>query len=351
MPRTRLAHACAAALALATSSCQPPEPPPPPRAYLLTRNAVDPAKPCLIAKLAVVPVKLIYNIVFVPVEVDGTGTVGVLDTGSDSTLLTPGLVAAAKLKPLPNQPRIRMRGLAGGYDVQAVLAATIQVGALRVTQFNPPYVVDFDGSRAEKVGALIGQNLIDGLDWDIDFVHGKMTSFKTRNCHDIDPLWDTKSTGLPLTRGTNSKFSALANGLGLVEGVTIPVEFDGGSLNAIFDTGSVTSYLTREAAHRAGITNTQLDRDPIVEIHAINGRKKKVRRHRVTEFVVGEELVRDFPVDVAEYFNRDDNFDMILGMDWIATHHIWLSFTTDSLYIDSGEKKPSEWRPAPKLPD
>jgi Aspartyl protease len=348
----RAISAIALALMLSASACQPQpsDPPVPDRSYLLHRNAVDPTKPCRIAKFATVPLKLYHNIAFVPVKVNDVFTYGILDTGSDGTLLTPAMVTAAKIALEPKLHPLHAYGMAGGFSMQLALADSFQIGELKLTHPNPSGVVDFVNSNHEKVGALIGSNLIGAFDWDIDFAFGRMTSFETQNCHDIDPLWDTKSTGVPLTRGTNRKFTALANLLGLNANVTIPVEFDGGSLTAIFDTGSVHSYLTREGAHKAGITNAQLDHDPIVVLTAINGKTRKVRRHTVSEFVVGEDLQRNFPVDVAEYFNRNDEFDMILGMDWIASHHIWLSYTTDSLYIDSGEKKPPEWGPTPKVP-
>jgi len=348
----RAINAIAVALMLSASACQPqpPEPLVPDRSYLLRRNAVDPTKPCLIAKFTVVPLKLFHNIAFVPVKVNDVFTYGILDTGSDGTLVTPAMVKAAKIAPDPKQRPYRAYGMAGGFSMQVVLADSFQIGGLKLTHPNPSGAVDFVNSNNEKVDALIGSNLIGAFDWDIDFTSGQMTSYETQNCHDIDPLWETKSTGVPLTRGTDRKFTALANLLGLNANVTLPVKFDGGSLTAVFDTGTGQSYLTREGAHKAGITNAQLDRDPIVVLTAINGKTRKVRRHTVSEFVVGEDLQRNFPVEVAEYFNRNDQYDIILGMDWIARHHIWLSYTTDSLYIDSGEKKPSEWRPTPKTP-
>ena len=30
---------------------------------------------------------------------------------------------------------------------------------------------------------------------------------------------------------------------------------------------------------------------------------------------------------------------MILGMDYLGSHHLWLSLTTNALYIDSGESR------------
>ena len=338
-------------VAFAVAGCQPPNPPVADRSYLLLRNEVDPKKPCKVAKFATIPVKVIHDTVLVPVRVNGTFTVGILDTGSEDTVLTPAMVAAAKLTVDPKQKPRRYYGVAGGFNISMVQANTIQIGALKLEPPWPSYVFDFADSNKEKIGALIGMNAIDHLDWDIDFVHGRMTSFETQNCHDIDPLWDTKSTGLPMTRGTNKQFSTIANMLALSANVTIPVAFDGGIVTAIFDTGARRTYMTREGAHKAGITNAQLDSDPLTEVSAINGKKQQARRHNVPEMVVGEDVVRDFSVNVAESRNRDNEFDMILGMDWIAKHRIWLSFSTDSLYVDSGEKKPPNWLPAPKIPE
>jgi predicted aspartyl protease len=321
----------------------------PDRSYLARRNAVDPTKPCLISKFATVPVKVIYGTAYVPVKVNGVTTVGILDTGSEDTVLSTAIVAAAKLTIDPKQRPRRYYGVAGSFSISVVQANTMQIGELELRPPFPSYVFDFIGSSTDKIGTIIGMNSIDHLDWDLDFVHEKMTSFRTMNCQDIDPLWDTKSTGLPLTRGTNPHFSDIANLLAISANFTIPVAFDGGIVEAMFDTGARQSFMTREGAHKAGITNAELDADPIAEIRAINGKKRKVRLHRVAEMVVGEDIVHDFPLNVAEYLNRDNDFDMILGMDWIAKHRIWLSFTTDSVYVDSGEKKPPNWAPTPKL--
>jgi predicted aspartyl protease len=348
LPDVRLPQLLLALLAVTLAACEPPEPLVPDRSYLYRRNAVDASKPCLIAKFAGVPVKLVRNSAFVPVKVNSTLTYGMIDTGSDMSMLSPDLAAAANLHADPHQPRRRGYGLAGGFDLVYVQPDKIQIGGLIRYHPTPANIVNFAG-HGSNVGALIGSNLLDGFDWDIDFPHDRMTAVRTSNCHDIDPPWDTKSSELPLTRGTNRQITEIASMLGLAVNVTLPVEFDGGSLKAVFDTGARMSYLTREGAHKAGITNTQLDHDPTINIGAINGKIIKARLHRVNEFVVGQDLQKDFPVAVAEHLNRDDEFDMILGMDWIARHHVWLSYTTDSLYVDSGEKKPLLWKPAPKL--
>ena len=143
MIHRRANSAIAVALMLSASACQPkpPEPPVPDRSYLLRRNAVDPTKPCLIAKFAVVPLKLFHNIAFVPVKVNDVFTYGILDTGSDGTLLTPAMVKAAKIAPDPKQRPYRAYGMAGGFSMQVVLADSFQIGGLKLTHPNPSGVV------------------------------------------------------------------------------------------------------------------------------------------------------------------------------------------------------------------
>jgi predicted aspartyl protease len=340
-------------LLLGLASCEMPRPTPPPRdrAYLLMRNGVDPKKPCLISRFARVQLKVRYNVAYVPVILNGHNTVGRLDTGSEVTMLTPAAIAAAGLQVDPKLPKTEMLGVAGAYSVGAVRADTLQIGQLKMTRPAPLLVQDFIGSNKEKIGALIGTDMIDGFDWDLDFAHEQMTAYRTQNCHDIDPLWPTKSTGVAITRGLDPKIIPLAGNLALPLNVTLAVEFDAGTLTAVLDTGATHSFLTRMGARKAGITAAELDRDPEEVASAIDGSKIKVRRHRVAEFVVGQDLEHDFPLEVAEGFDRRQQFDMILGMDWIAKHHLWISYTTDSLYIDSGELKPASWRPAPQVPE
>ena len=52
-------------------------------------------------------------------------------------------------------------------------------------------------------------------------------------------------------------------------------------------------------------------------------------------------VLHDVPIDVTRHFDRRDTWPMLLGMDYIEHHHLWLSYSTNALYIDSGEKKPA----------
>ena len=60
--------------------------------------------------------------------------------------------------------------------------------------------------------------------------------------------------------------------------------------------------------------------------------------HRFANMAIGEEELHDFPMLVAPDFNRLDPA-MILGMDYLGSHHLWLSLTNNAFYIDSGESR------------
>jgi hypothetical protein len=104
-----------AALTLALSACESTDSlsPMPSRRYVFIRNGVDASKPCLIAKLAEVPVRIIHGTALVPVVVNGVGTVGVLDTGAEMTIMTPAMAAAAKITIDPKQHLRHAEGIAG----------------------------------------------------------------------------------------------------------------------------------------------------------------------------------------------------------------------------------------------
>jgi predicted aspartyl protease len=310
---------------------------------LQIRNGTDPKKPCEIARFGAIDVTLVHNSALVPVMVNGVETAGLLDTGAEDTLITPALAAAAKVTVLPDRPTARLYGIGGGFKVTPLSPQTLQVGQLRATHPKGVFGSTFLGHSGKDLGVLVGASFVDGFDWDLDFPHGKMTAYRTANCHDIDPPWTTKSTGLPITRGTDTRIVLIASLLALRVNITIPVVFDTDTLRAVFDTGAQQSYLTLDGAHKAGLTNRELALDPEKSLVSADGTRVMVRIHKIKEFIVGEQLERDFPMLVAESFDRRQKYDMILGMDWIADHHIWLSYTTDSLYIDSGESKPAGW--------
>jgi hypothetical protein len=47
--------------------------------------------------------------------------------------------------------------------------------------------------------------------------------------------------------------------------------------------------------------------------------------------------MRDFKIDIDESRATNIGIDMIVGMDYMATHHLWLTLATNAMFIGSGE--------------
>jgi predicted aspartyl protease len=317
------------------------------QAYLAERAArVDTSKPCYMDPFAASPIRVINHRILLPVMVNGVQTIGILDTGAAATLITPELAQAAKVE---MSPRVeRFVGVAGSFSTQLAIAKKLQVGTSVSLLPRVVHVFPFGGSKGTIVGAQIGLDALAGLDYDLDLPHETMRPYRTSNCAIIDPPWRNTYTGVVMSRGFNGRgggavmFSSA--GLLSVGEINIPVTFPHSDVNAAFDTGSTKSFMSHEAALDAGVTRAQLAADATVVSTAIDSRHRSVIVHKFPDLAIGEEELRDMPITVGRYFNRDDP-DMLLGMDYIDKHHFWLSFTTNALYIDSGEPR----KPTPPL--
>jgi len=342
---SRLARA--ATLAALLSGCEMPAEPSVRRAYVQERAPyVDHSQPCYLHPFDEVDIKVIDGSAFIPVEVNGVETIGYIDTGASNSLITPELAAAAKLT--PGDAR-QFRGVAGSFSIRNSSATRIVVGSILFKNVFGVGIYDFPGSNGAKLGINIGADLLDGLDYDIDFVHEKLRPYSTQNCLTVEPPWPTTSTGVVLTRGGKTSIGTDTASIDFDHKsswrhITIPVAFPGGVLDALFDTGSSHSLLSYAGAGAIGISSGDLAHDPDHSLYGMSGKSETVKIHHFPDIAIGEDEYRDFPINVQAHFDRRDT-PMILGMDYIGKHHFWLSYTTNALYIDSGEKR----QPTPPL--
>jgi predicted aspartyl protease len=307
------------------------------QAYLANRLPfIDTTQPCLVDAFPPMPVTVAYGRAFVPAWVNGIETVGVLDTGASDSLITPELAAAARAEPIKGTHRLR--GVTGSFTSKSVSVRKIAVGSIAFIGARELLVLPFGGSDGAKIGVQVGMDLLDHFDYDMDFPHQTLQPFRTSNCLAIDPIWPDTTTGLALTSTVENLRINSLHQFSFSREVTIPVSFPGGIIEAFFDTGSSKSLLSHAAARRAGVTNAQLDADPVHSITGINGAKRDVYMHTFPDIAIGEDELHNTTIAVTQHFDRRDD-DMILGMDYIATHHLWLSLTTNALYIDSGERR------------
>jgi len=307
---------------------------------LLHDRNLDPSATCVIRPYPKFPGALAGSALYVPVTINGVESAGVFDTGAEFSLVTPELATAAKLTSTGRTEF--MRGVTGSFKVQAATAHTVGVGSARLTGNVPVQIWKFPRSKGTVLGMQIGLDFIEQFDWDIDLPHKTLRPYDISRCGTIEPPWRTSSSGIPLT----SAFAAYHRKgwpIGPSQ-VTVPVIFPGGTLDAVVDTGAMKTMLSYQAARDVGVTGAQLKTDPTHTVVGLSGDKLGYYIHKFPDIAIGEDELHDMRMAVAPGFDRRDD-PMILGMDYIGSHHIWLSFATGGLYIDSGSPR----RPGPPL--
>ena len=205
-----------------------------------------------------------------------------IDTGAAVSVITPELARAARLTPVAARAGA-FRSLTATSAPPVATAQHVQFGSLAVGGAIPLRVLSFSDSRGVLLGALIGQDLLDGYDYDFDLPHARLVPYRTANCAAIDVPWPDTYTTVALTRGAANGYDpsvvAFATMAGLRLAASVPVELDGYTVDALFDTGAVGSLLSRAGARAAGVTGAQIAADPIFTGIGLDGGTIILRRH------------------------------------------------------------------------
>jgi len=258
----------------------------------------------------------------IEVAINGKSVRMLLDTGAQGSSVTPETVIALGL------PRDRDRRTVimtiGGQEVSqnAILdklsVATIDRSNLSIA------VMALDGSLKESAAGIIGADLLNAFDLVLDIPQHTLTLYRPAGCTPTRPPWDGQYETISATVSSRGQF-------------LFPVELNGHSVTALFDTGSRGETVSRATANSIGITDTQLDNDPSSTGTSGGLRKYATRRHRFDTFKVGADTFHGIPLDVVDFHQA--GVDMMIGIDYMHWRRFFLSYSTGLLFI---QKEPEE---------
>ena len=172
---------------------------------------------------------------------------------------------------------------------------------------------------AEPSPGSSGADYLSVFDLDLDLPAGKLTLYDTSGCTREPIPWGPAHSLLSLERPR--PFVILA-----------PVQIGGQTLHAQLDTGASVSFVSWKGAARLGITPAMLAEDPDLIARGI-GRQAVAMRSRSFD------LVRLGPAEyrhIRLLFGSPSGgfpFEMLLGMDLLRSHRIFISYATGRLLI------------------
>jgi predicted aspartyl protease len=269
-----------------------------------------------------VPVAMAEGRAVVTAALNGQNVRLLLDTGGSRSLLTLAEVQRLGLPP-DEWVGTTLRGAGNELETrQDAIAHSIALGglALRPRGTAPRLSLPVTAQPLDQtgdVGGLLGADLLSLYDLDLDFPTGRLTLYRVTGCSGRFIPW---SEPFDSVAGRQLPFNRLL----------IPVQIDGHDLDAQLDTGATVSVINARGLHRLALTPEALAGDPVAEGSAVGG-KIEARLHRFRELRVGAALLENPIIHVVAL--PRPAVDMLLGMDFLAPRHVWISYATSQLFI------------------
>jgi len=275
---------------------------------------------------------LTYNhALLTPAFLNEHPTTMMLDTGAGVTIIT--RQAAERLDLTLQSTGGTIEGIGGEQALYFLTAKTFRIGQLHGAQL---YL------GASKIGLDPHGNVIDGVfgsdflsnyDVDFDLPEQKVRLFKVvAGCNGPAANLDEPLYYAPLASPPESHDKRPHVGV-LIDGVR---------LDAVVDSGAQHTSIFRNSARRLGLRLEDLTADPHDHALGVGPKVRDEIRHIMAPIQIGEITISHLPVSIIDQRSGGDT-DMLLGLDFFARVHVWLSFHSHTMIMQYPAK------PSPQL--
>jgi hypothetical protein len=280
---------------------------------------------CRVTVQTTVPIDLANGHLIVGVQVNGTPTTFILDTGAERTLMGEDVVRQLGVA-RDNWVASTVLGIGGYEERPNALPRSLQLGGVflrRHTLIGDNSVtvgpLPITAVHGRPIAGLLGRDFISAFDLDIDLPARQLTLYDVSGCSTGFLPWHATYASIPASTPVGAA-------------LVIPVSIDGSPLRALIDTGASSSLIAAPGMARLGLTPALLANDPGGNGSGIGPAPILMRRHRFKTLSVGPDTTLNptlwvSPVRVVPIV------DMLLGADWLSTRRMWLSFTTKQVFI------------------
>lgn len=274
---------------------------------------------CGTARIAETVVATLRNAPLVTLIANGTPVTLLLDTGSQSTVLTPAVARRIGAQVPRVEFQRELSALRGSLQSSEVELRSFTMGGValpwrrvRVASVNIPNI--FSG----PLDGVLGVDVLGSFDIDLDLPHHRMVFYQKQSCPRAAPAW-------------TEPYATIAAGRSLGDHLFFPVQLNHRRIYALFDTGAQVSVLSTRAALALGITEAALARDRPTMTRDAAAQRLSARIHRFSQLEIAGEVVRDPEFIVTDINLRDA--DLVLGIDFLGPRRIWLSYGSQQIFL------------------
>jgi hypothetical protein len=280
---------------------------------------------CQVHALVTVPLQLSGGHVVLTVAVNDTEAAFIMDTGAERTLMSEEAVHRLGLE-RDGWVASTIRGLGGNQQSPDALPHWLRLGGVTLRRktltgdtsvtVGPLPVKQVDG---RPIAGLLGRDFLSPFDLDLDLPARRLTLNDVRGCGAWFLPWTMPYVAIPAT-------TVAGNAL------MIQAQLDGRVLRTLIDTGASASLITAPGMYRLDLTPQALARDPAGDGGGVGPAPVPMRLHRFAELRIGPDVSRDPQLWVASV-RVVPIVDMLLGVDWLRTRRVWLSYATRQMFV------------------
>ncbi|RDI97543.1 hypothetical protein DVT68_17295 [Dyella solisilvae] len=277
------------------------------------------ADDCHLINYGTLPVEMVGNKPTTLVQVNGSPTRFMIDTGAFFNVMSAANASALGLKLEPAPFGLRIDGIGGSAFVQQ--AKVKELGILNTTLKNVSFLV----GGTDVGSALLGSNLLDFADLELDFAHGRLTLLKTEHCAKTQLAYWEKD-------GNYNVADIEPGDNGHDRRTFINVMINGHKVRAMVDSGADATVLTRDAAERIGVNLSAPGVKAGSTAMGFGAKQVKQWTVRIDSFSVGTETIQHSQMMVIDG-DIGDQTDMLLGVDFILAHHMFIAKSTGKVFF------------------
>jgi clan AA aspartic protease (TIGR02281 family) len=300
-------------------------------AWLTVAAGSASAGACKMGVIGELPVTMEGNTPLVDVSLNGRTVRFILDTGSDTTLLTRAGAEALGLQ-LIQLSGVTVYGAGGSDGASKARIKELKLGGAAIHDVD--MIVTGRLASRDAVGLLGRDVLLSRTDLELDLAHNVVRLIQPKGCEgDQVVYWaNAYSTASISSDPTN-----------LIE---VNASLNGKRINAKLDSGAYYSVVTLDAAHAAGVTPESRG---VVAAGTGSGVGGQIQTWSGTfqTLGVGSETVQNAQLELADLFSKDkevhtgsyiakdvvDVPSMLLGADFIKAHRIYIARGQGKLYF------------------
>jgi len=282
------------------------------------------ANTCKLIKVADLPVKLENNHVYVEGAINGRTIDILLDTGFTRSLV-PRSGATRLGLPVIGTPRSHhLSGVGGESAPEVVLIKEFKIGG--ATRERWQVLTAGERDLGANVGFILGEDFFSQFDVEFDLAHKAVRLFQPKDCNGVSlAYWSPKDYNEVAIDRVDDFHPQ----------IVLPVLINDQPFDALLDSGSWTSYITKSAAARLGVTPETPGVMAAGKSVGIGPKAVDNWTGPLKTFVIGSEKISDTSMRFADLFDKEGPYDhpMLLGADFLFAHRVFIAHSQRKIYF------------------